>query len=288
MTVSKMFKLNNGVEMPAEGFGTFQMNDLEICKVSVAAAIHAGYRHIDTAAQYGNETAVAEGIRMSGIDRRDIFVTTKIWLQYCGYDKVRTGFENSLRRLGTDYVDMYLIHWPFVDPEGTWKAMEELADEGKIRAIGVCNFSKEQMEDLLKSARIKPVVNQVECHPIHQQKGLREYLKNKDILMEAWGSLGRASAAVMDNDVIKEIANKYEKTTAQVMLRWALQEGMAVIPKSTSVTRMYENSRIWDFQLTDEDMGAIRAIDTGRRLVSRTDPDDPAARERLIRMVFDI
>ena len=288
MTVEKVKKLNNGYEMPALGFGTFLMQDPEVCKLSVAAAIGAGYRMIDTAAQYRNEVAVGEGIRMSGIAREDIFVTTKVWLQYCGYENVRTGLENSLKRLGMDYVDLYLIHWPFVDPVGTWKAMEELVEEGKIKSIGVCNFSIDQMKELLANCKIKPVVNQVETHIINQQKELKAFLEENDIILEAWGSLGRGNARTMGNEVVTELAEKYGKTAAQIQLRWALQEGYIVIPKSTSVARICENNRVWDFEISEEDMDKIRAVDTGLRMVSKTDPESEAARQRLINMVFDI
>ena len=280
--------LNNGVRMPALGLGTFLVQDPDVCRLNVSAAINAGYRMIDTAAQYRNETAVAEGIRQSGIKREDIFITTKVWLQYCGYDNVRTGLENSLKRLGTDYVDLYLIHWPFVDLTGTWKAMEELVDEGKIRSIGVCNCSIEQLEEILGMCRIKPVLNQVECHPINQNKELRSYMEKHDILMQAWGILGRAKSETLDNGVINDLATKYSKSPAQIILRWGLQEGMSVIPKAVSIEHLVMNSRIFDFELTQEDMDKIRSVDTGKRLVSRTDPSDPAARDRLINMTFDI
>lgn len=282
------FKMNNGLEIPAQGFGTFQIKDHEICKLSVSAAIGAGYRMIDTASMYMNEEAVAEGIKLSGVPREEIFISTKVWLQHCGYENVRTGLKNSLRRLDTDYVDLYLIHWPFVDLKGTWKAMEELVEEGKIKSIGVCNCDVDNLKEILDGCKIVPVVNQLETHPINQQKEMRKFQKEYGILTEAWGVLGRAMQETMQNEVLNNIAEKHGKSTAQVMLRWCLQEGMIGIPRSTSVARIVENSRIWDFELTEEDMELIHSVDTGKRLVSRTDPKDPAARERLINMKFDI
>ena len=282
------FKMNNGLEIPAQGFGVFQIKDKEVCKLSVASAISAGVRMVDTASMYMNEDAVAAGIKLSGVPREEIFISTKVWLQHCGYDNVRQGFENSLKRLDTDYVDLYLIHWPFVDLKGTWKAMEELVEEGKIRSIGVCNCDEEDLNEILSDCKIVPAINQIETHPLNQHKELRKFQEKYGILTEAWGVLGRAMPQTMGNEVLGNIAEKHGKTVAQVMLRWCFQEGMIGIPRSTSNARICENSRIWDFELTEEDMELIRSIDLDQRLVSRTDPKDPAARERLINMKFDI
>lgn len=282
------FKMNNGLEIPAMGLGTFQVSDKEVCKLSVQAAIGAGYRMVDTASMYMNEDAVAEGIKMSGIAREEMFLSTKLWLQHCGYDNVRKGVEGSLKRLGTDYIDLFLIHWPFVDLKGTWKAMEELVEEGKLKSIGVCNCDVDDLKTILEDCKIVPAVNQIETHPINQQREVREFQKQYNILTMAWGVLGRAKPETMGNEVINNLAEKHGKSVAQIMLRWSYQEGMIMIPKSNSITRILENNRIWDFELTEGDMELIRSVDTGKRLVSRTDPKDPAARERLINMKFDI
>lgn len=282
------FKLNNGVQIPAQGFGTYLNTDDDVCRLSVLTALGAGIRRIDTAAVYENEEAVAAGIRQSGIPREDIFLSTKLWLSYCGYDKVRRGFENSLRRLQTDYVDLFMIHWPFVELEGTWKAMEELYREGKIRAIGVCNCRKGDLERILKTCDIVPVLNQLETHPLNQQKELRAFNSRFGIFTESWATLGRALPEVIGNETILSLAEKYKKTPAQILLRWCFQEGMSCVPKSTSIVRIVENTRIWDFSLEEVDMERIRNLDRGKRLVSKIDPDDPVIVDKVIHEEHDI
>ncbi len=285
----KTFLMNNGREIPALGFGTYKLGDREICGYSVETAIRVGYRLIDTAAMYMNEEGVADGIRMSGVPRSEIFLTTKVWLQDCGgYDRVRPALERSLRRLGTDYLDLYLIHWPFVDLEGTWKALEKLSSEGLIRSIGVCNCRETDLKRILADCSIVPAVNQLETHPLNQQKSVRKFQEQYGILTEAWGVLGRAMPQVMDNPALCAAAAAHGKTVPQVMLRFCYQEGIIGIPRSSSVARIVENRRIWDFELSEEEMEQLRGIDTGERLISRTDPDDPASRQKLIDMRFDI
>ena len=280
--------MNDGRVIPQLGFGTFQLSDKEICKLSVAAAIGAGYRMIDTASCYLNEDAVADGIKLSGVPREELFLTTKLWLQHCTYEKAKIGLENSLKRLGTDYVDMLLIHWPYVDLKGTWRAMEEMVDEGKVRTIGVCNCRINDLKTILEDCRTKPAVNQIETHILNQHKAEREFQKDYDILTEAWAILGRAKPEILQHEVILKLAEKYGKTPAQITIRWGLQEGMIVIPRSSSVARIVENYRVWDFELEEADMALIRAADEAKRMVSRNDPDDPKAWERLNNMILDI
>ena len=260
----KTVTLNNGVEMPMEGFGVFQIPDPDQCRRAVAQALEEGYRLLDTAAAYGNGEAVGEAVRQSGLPREEIFVTTKLWIQDAGYDSAKAAFRTSLDKLGLDYLDLYLIHQPMGDYYGAWRAMEELYREGRIRAIGVCNFYPERLADLCLNARVVPAVNQVECHPFFQQREAMANMAEFGVQMEAWGPLAEGQKDIFRNRVLTAIGAKYGKSAAQVILRWHIQRGVVVIPKSVHRERIRENIRIWDFALSREDMEAIAALDTGR------------------------
>lgn len=256
-------KLSNGVEMPMEGFGVFQVPEADVCEQAVSDALRVGYRLIDTAAAYFNEEAVGAAIKKSGIPRKELFITTKLWIQDAGYENTKKAFQTSLDKLGLDHLDLYLIHQPLSDYYGSWRAMEELYEEGKIRAIGVCNFYPERLADLCINARIKPMVDQVELHPFFQQTDALENMKAFGVVPEAWGPLAEGKHGIFQNEVLTSIAQKYGKTAAQVALRWNTQRGVVIIPKSTHKERMEENLNIWDFTLSDEDMAAISALDLG-------------------------
>lgn len=255
--------LKNGIKMPMEGFGVFQVPDADVCEQAVSDAITAGYRLIDTAAAYFNEEAVGVAIRKSGVPREELFITTKLWIQDAGYENARKAFQTSLDKLGLDYLDLYLIHQPMNDYYGSWRTMEELYEEGKIRAIGVCNFYPERLADLCVNARIKPMVNQVELHPFFQQADALENMKELGVVPEAWGSLAEGKHGIFTNEVLSQIAAKYGKTVVQVVLRWNTQRGVVIIPKSVHKERIEENLNIWDFTLSDEDMAAVGALDLG-------------------------
>ncbi|WP_028401167.1 aldo/keto reductase [Ectobacillus panaciterrae] len=279
------FTLKNGVKIPALGFGVWQITDAELCKKTVATAIKDGYRLIDTAAVYMNERAVGEGIKASGINRDELFITSKLWVQDTGYEKTKKAIEGTLERLQLDYLDMYLQHWPYGDNIGSWKAMEEYYHQGKIKAIGVCNYTIQHMKDLLEVASVKPVVNQVECHPIFQQKELRAYLKENDIYLEAWSPLGHGVQDLLSHPQFQQIADKYGKETAQVILRWHVQEEAIAIPKSATPSRIKSNFDIWDFELSEQEMNVIRSIDTNQRLSA--DPADKEWEKSMLERVFD-
>lgn len=255
--------LVNGVKMPMEGFGVFQVEDGAVCEQAVIDAIDTGYRMIDTAAAYFNEEAVGRAIRKSGIPREELFITTKLWIQDAGYENAKKAFQVSLDKLGLDYLDLYLIHQPMNDYYGSWRAMEELYEGGKIRAIGVCNFYPERLADLCVNARIKPMVNQVELHPFFQQADALENMKEFGVQPEAWGPLAEGKHNIFKNEKLTAIASKYGKSVAQVVLRWNTQRGVVIIPKSVHKNRMEENLSIWDFSLSDEDMAAISSLDLG-------------------------
>ncbi len=278
--------LNNGVDIPALGFGVWQMEDLKECENAVIKAIQTGYRMIDTAAIYQNEMAVGDAVKNSGVDREQLFITSKLWVQDTSYEKTKSAFQRTLDRLQLDYLDMYLIHWPYADFLGAWKAMEELYDEGKIKAIGVCNFTVEKLEELKANAKILPVINQIELHPIFQQKELQAYNKQNNIITQPWSPLGNGNAGLLENDKLKAIGEKYRKTVAQVILRWHLQEGFCVIPKSVTPTRIEENFNVFDFGLTEDEMNTVRTLDTGKRLFF--DPKDPDWEEKMLNAVADI
>lgn len=255
--------LNNGVKMPMEGFGVFQVPEAAVCEQAVSDALAVGYRLIDTAAAYFNEEAVGAAIQKSGIAREELFLTTKLWIQDAGYESAKRAFQVSLDKLGTDYIDLYLIHQPMNDYYGAWRAMEEMYGEGRIRAIGVCNFYPDRLTDLCLNAKVIPAVNQVELHPFFAQTSALENMKAFGVQPEAWGPMAEGKHGIFTHPVLMEIGAKYGKSAAQTALRWNVQRGVVIIPKSTHRERMEENFNIWDFSLSDEDMAAITALDLG-------------------------
>ena len=255
--------LNNGVEMPMEGFGVFQVNDLALCEKTVYEAIATGYRLIDTASSYKNEEAVGAAIKKSGVKREELFITTKAFIQEMGYDKTKRAFECSLKKLGLDYIDLYLVHMPFGDYYGAWRAMEELYKEGTVRAIGVSNFLTDRIIDLCYNAEIIPAVNQIELHPFYQREDELSVLGQYGILPQAWAPFAEGMNGMFTNPVLDKIAKKHVKSIAQIILRWNIQRGVSIIPKTTHKERMEENIAIWDFELTNEEMKEIAALDLG-------------------------
>ena len=255
--------LNNGVKMPMEGFGVFQVPEAAVCEQAVSDALAVGYRLIDTAAAYFNEEAVGAAIQKSGIAREELFLTTKLWIQDAGYESAKRAFQVSLDKLGTDYIDLYLIHQPMNDYYGAWRAMEEMYGEGRIRAIGICNFYPDRLTDLCLNAKVIPAVNQVELHPFFAQTGALENMKVFGVQPEAWGPMAEGKHGIFTHPVLTEIGAKYGKSAAQTALRWNVQRGVVIIPKSTHRERMEENFNIWDFSLSDEDMAAIATLDLG-------------------------
>jgi len=258
--------LNNGVQIPILGYGVFQVPDAAQCEQGVYDAIMAGYRLIDTAASYMNEEAVGRGVRRSGVPRKELFITTKLWVQDAGFEKTKATFEQQMKLLGLDYLDLYLIHQPYGDVYGSWRAMEELYKEGRIRAIGVCNFSDVRLADLAEFNEVVPAINQVEVHPFCQQNTIKKIMDEYKVQMEAWGPLAEGQRDIFKNDVLSSIGRKYGKTIAQVILRWHVQRGVVAIPKSVHKERIVENYSIWDFKLSEEDMNAIAAMDTNQSL----------------------
>ncbi|MDQ5851672.1 MAG: aldo/keto reductase [Chloroflexota bacterium] len=254
--------LNNGVQMPLLGFGVFQIPDAEECERSVSEALRVGYRLIDTAAAYGNEEAVGNAIKRSGAPREELFVTTKLWIQDAGYEPAKQAFERSLQRLQLEYLDLYLIHQPFGDVYGAWRAMEELYRDGRIRAIGVSNFQPDRLMDLIVHNQVVPAVNQIECHPFNQQTETQKFLQDNNVQIESWGPFAEGRNNIFENEVLRSIAGKYGKTVAQVILRWLTQRGVVAIPKSVRPERIAENFNVFDFDLSPEDMEAIRTLDT--------------------------
>jgi 2,5-diketo-D-gluconate reductase A len=266
--------LNNGVEMPVLGFGVFQVTDLAECERSVLDAINTGYRLIDTAASYMNEEAVGAAIHKSGVRREELFITTKLWIQRNGYEGARRAFDNSLKRLRLEYLDLYLIHQPIGDVYGEWRAMEELCREGRIRAIGVCNFPPDRLMDLMVHHERVPAVNQIETHPFNQQIDTQKFLQENNIQMEAWAPFAEGRNGIFKNEVLLAVAAKYRKSVAQVILRWLSQRGIVVLSKSVRRERMLENISVFDFDLGADDMTAIKALDT--KTSSFFDHRDPA------------
>jgi len=256
-------KLNNGIEMPQLGFGVFQVTDLDQCEQAVVDAIASGYRLIDTAAAYQNEAAVGRAIKRSGIDRKELFITSKLWVSDANYERAKKGIETSLNNLGVDYLDLYLLHQPYGDVSGAWRALEEAYKAGKIRAIGVSNFYADQLKNLELSNEIKPVINQIEVSPWYQQDSEVEFNQNEDVRVEAWAPFAEGKHDIFTNETIKEIADKYNKSNGQVILRWLLQRGIVVIPKSVHKNRMEENINVFDFKLTDDDMNTMNSLDKG-------------------------
>jgi len=266
--------LNNGVRMPLLGFGVFQIADLAECERAVADALNVGYRLLDTAASYGNEEAVGNAIKRSGVPREDLFITTKLWIADAGYEKTRRAFERSMQRLQLETLDLYLIHQPIGDVYGAWRAMEEMYREGRVRAIGVSNFPPDRVMDFLMHHDVKPAVNQIETHPFHQQVEAQKFLQENDIRMESWGPFAEGKNDIFHNALLRSIGEKHGKSIAQVVIRWLTQRGVIAIPKSVRKERMAENFDVFDFDLTDDDMRSIATLDTGTS--SFFDHRDPA------------
>jgi Aldo/keto reductases, related to diketogulonate reductase len=255
-------KLNNGIEMPILGFGVFQIPDAAECERCVIDAINIGYRLIDTAASYQNEQAVGNAIKNSGVDRKELFITTKLWVQDHGYENTKISFQKSLDRLQLDYLDLYLIHQPYGDIFGSWRAMEELYEAGKIKAIGVANFQTDRVMDLIVFGKIPPAVNQIETHPFNQQIEAQAFLNETKVQTESWGPFAEGKNNIFQNELLVSIARKHNKSVAQIILHWLIQRGIVAIPKSVRKERMIENFNIFDFELTADDIESIKSLDT--------------------------
>jgi diketogulonate reductase-like aldo/keto reductase len=266
--------LNNGIEMPILGFGVFQVPDLAECERSVLDALDVGYRLLDTAASYGNEAAVGKAIAHSGVARSDVFVTTKLWVEDVSYERTKAAFERSLAKLQLEYLDLYLIHQPYGDVYGAWRAMEELLEAGRIRAIGISNFYPDRVVDFVLHNKIVPAVNQIEMHPFHQQHEARDVLHEHAIQAEAWGPFAEGRNELFQNEILAQIGRKHGKSIAQVVLRWLTQHGVVAIPKSVRKERMAENFAIFDFELDPEDVASIATLD--QKASSFFDHRDPA------------
>ena len=266
-------KLNNGIEMPLEGFGVFQVSDPAVCEQAVLDAIERGYRLIDTAAAYMNEEAIGAALRSSGVPREELFITTKLWVQDASYEGAKAAIETSLQKLGLSYIDLYLIHQPMGDYIGAYRAMEEAYKAGKLRAIGVCNCYPQVLADICETVEVKPAVNQVELHPFFQQENALALMKEYGVHPEAWGPFAEGNHGIFTHPVLTAIGQKYGKSAAQVALRWNVQRGVTVIPKSVHKERMEHNLAIWDFQLSDGDMAEIAKLDIGHsEIVDHSDP----------------
>lgn len=267
-------ELSNGIAMPRLGFGVFQIPDLNLCEEAVISALTCGYRLLDTASAYENEAAVGRAILRSGVARKEIFLTTKLWVQDYGYESTKEAFYRSLERLQTDYLDLYLIHQPYSDIHGSWRAMEDLYREGVIKAIGVSNFSSAQLADLITFNRIAPMVNQVETHPFCQQNHAAEFMQQHHIAIEAWAPFAEGKNEIFTQPLLTTIAQRHQKTVAQVILRWLLQRNIVVIPKSVNPQRIAENFAVFDFSLTEQDMKEISTLDLGKPLIANhADPE---------------
>ena len=266
-------KLNNGVEMPLEGFGVFQVPDPAVCEQAVLDATATGYRLIDTAAAYMNEEAVGKAVAKCGVPREELFITTKLWVQDASYEGAKAAIETSMKKLGLSYIDLYLIHQPMGDYIGAWRAMEEAYKAGKLRAIGVCNCYPHVLADICETVAVKPAVNQVELHPFFQQENALALMREYGVHPEAWGPFAEGNHGIFTQSVLTQIGQKYGKSAAQVALRWNVQRGVTVIPKSVHRERMEQNLAIWDFQLSGEDMAEIAKLDIGRsEIVDHSDP----------------
>lgn len=275
-------KLNNGVEMLMLSYGVYQVTKEE-CERCVLDALKAGYRLIDTAQSYFNEEEVGSAIKKSSVPREEIFLTTKVWIEHYGYEEAKKSIINSMKKLQVDYIDLVLMHQPFNDYYGTWRAMEELYKEGKIKAIGISNFYPDRMVDITSFAKIKPMVNQIEIHPHYQQTEAIKWNKKYGLQVEAWAPFGEGRGGLFGNEILKNIGNKYGKTLAQVILRWHLQRSVVVIPKSTHYERMVENFNVFDFKLSEEDMNLISTLDKNKS--SFFSHNDPAMVEWFVKMV---
>ncbi|MGL5898765.1 MAG: aldo/keto reductase [Lactobacillaceae bacterium] len=256
--------LRNGIKMPQEGFGVFQIDDPKVCEDKVLKALEIGYRLLDTASSYQNEEAVGEAIKKSDISRSDIFLTTKAYIQEMGYEPTLKAFENSCRKLKTDYLDLYLIHMPLNDYYGSWRALEKLYKEGRIRALGVCNFSSTNLLDLLFNVQIPPMINQIENHPLYQRTQEIKFMEQEKVQPEAWAPFAEGMDGIFNNSLLQKIAEQHGKTVAQVILRWNIQRGVVVIPKSTHQKRIQENIDIWDFSLNSDEMNTIASLDLNK------------------------
>ena len=266
-------KLNNGVEMPLEGFGVFQVPDPAVCEQAVLDATATGYRLIDTAAAYMNEEAVGKAVAKCGVPREELFITTKLWVQDASYEGAKAAIETSMKKLGLSYIDLYLIHQPMGDYIGAWRAMEEAYKAGKLRAIGVCNCYPQILADICETVEVTPAVNQVELHPFFQQENALALMREYGVHPEAWGPFAEGNHGIFTHPVLTQIGQKYGKSAAQVALRWNVQRGVTVIPKSVHRERMEQNLAIWDFQLSGEDMAEIAKLDIGRsEIVDHSDP----------------
>ncbi|SNC65268.1 Aldo/keto reductase [Hymenobacter gelipurpurascens] len=266
--------LNNGVKMPLLGFGVYQIPDAAECEASVLEAIRAGYRLIDTAAAYGNEEAVGNAIKKSGVPREELFITTKLWISDASYEAAKPAFEKSLKNLQLDYLDLYLIHQPFGDVYGAWRAMEELYQEGRIKAIGVSNFPPDRVMDFIVHQKVVPAVNQIETHPFHQQVETQQFLAENGVQIQSWGPFAEGRNNMFTNELLVSLAAKHGKSVAQIILRWLTQRGVVVIPKSVNKDRIVENFNVFDFELSAEDLAAIAKLDTGASVFF--DHRDPA------------
>jgi 2,5-diketo-D-gluconate reductase A len=271
--------LNNGVEMPLLGFGVFQIPDAEECERSVYEAIRTGYRLIDTAASYGNEEAVGKAIKRSDVPREELFITTKLWIADAGEGRTRRAFERSLERLQLEYLDLHLIHQPFGDVYGAWRDMEQLYRDGRIRAIGVSNFHPDRLIDLMVHNDVVPAVNQIECHPFNQQIDTQKFLQDNGVQIKSWGPFAEGKHGIFENELLRSIAGNYQKTVAQIILRWLTQRGVVAIPKSVRKERIEENFDVFDVELSPEDMESIATLDT--RTSSFFDHRDPEVVKRL-------
>ncbi|WP_265455263.1 aldo/keto reductase [Enterococcus sp. HY326] len=270
--------LNNGVKMPQLGFGVFQIPDPKECEEIVYEALTHGYRLIDTAAAYGNEEAVGKAIKRSGVKREELFITTKLWVSDASYEKAKKAMDLSMEKLGLDYLDLYLIHQPFGDVYGAWRAMEEYYKAGKLKAIGVANFHPDRLIDLLSFNEIVPALDQIEVNPFYQRESDIDYMQNKGVIVEGWAPFAEGKNDLFHNETLKAIGDKYGKSIAQVVLRWNLQRGVVAIPKSANVERMQQNFDVFDFELTKEDMAAIQKLD--QNTSSFFDHRDPTQVER--------
>lgn len=278
--------LNNGVKMPLLGFGLYRITDQKICEESVLEALNVGYRLIDTAAMYMNEEAVGRAIKRSKIPREEIFITSKVWVQDAGYKNTKMAFERSLKRLQVNYLDLYLIHQPYGDVFGSWSALGELLGEGRVRSIGVSNFASDRVMDIIVNTGLVPAINQVETHLFKQQIALQNFLKRYNIQLESWAPFGNGSNNILTNEILRSMGEKYEKSIAQIILRWLIQRNVVAIPKSVHKSRITENFTIFDFEIGNDDMKSLTSLDRDTSLFS--DHRDPATVKRISEMKMNI